>query len=480
MKKGVLLLLCLLYPTLLFSQNTLFFRKGKFIIAQFTDLHWDPKSPKCVETTQAIGTILESEKPDLAVLSGDVVSEDPAIEGWQAIVDIFNKHHVFFTVAMGNHDPEYLTRDEIYDFLLKSPYYVGEKGPKDISGCGNCVIPIYGSQKSDTVKALIYSIDSNDYETNKLYGMYDKIHFDQIEWYREQSRIFTAKNGGKPLPSLAFFHIPLLEYNEVVKGGEFLGNYKDEGIGSSKINSGMFASFLDMKDVMGVFAGHDHNNDFIGIYKGVALGYGRVSGEDAYGDLTRGARIIELHEGEFSFDTWISTPLGKEPVYYFPSGLNSQEEQTMSYSPAVKVSPSKHGVEYRYYEGKCKSIENITLCEQKDSGVMKNFSIVEAPAEDHFAYQFRTFIKIPERGVYRFYTFSDDGSALYIDGKLVVNNDGGHSSRRVEGKIALEKGFHELNLLYFEDYMGQELNVGISGRFIKEKLLPDDILFLPN
>ncbi|MBR6432894.1 MAG: metallophosphatase, partial [Bacteroides sp.] len=76
-------------------------------------------------------------------------------------------------------------------------------------------------------------------------------------------------------------------------------------------------------------------------------------------------------------------------------------------------------------------------------------------------------------------TFSDDGSALYVDGQLVVDNDGGHSGRRAEGKVALEKGLHELRLLYFEDYMGQELEVGYSGKNIQETLLPDDRLFLP-
>lgn len=52
---------------------------------------------------------------------------------------------------------------------------------------------------------------------------------------------------------------------------------------------------------MGVFVGHDHDNDFIGIDKGIALGYGRVTGADAYGELTRGARIIELYEDQFKF-----------------------------------------------------------------------------------------------------------------------------------------------------------------------------------
>ena len=113
-------------------------------------------------------------------------------------------------------------------------------------------------------------------------------------------------------------------------------------------------------------------------------------------------------------------------------------------------------------------------------GVMKNISIKEAAVADHFAYDFHTLIQIPEKGIYRFYTFSDDGSMLYIDGKLVVDNDGGHSARRAEGKIALEKGFHELHLLYFEDYMGQELEVGFSGLDFPEVPLQDEMLFLPN
>ena len=99
---------------------------------------------------------------------------------------------------------------------------------------------------------------------------------------------------------------------------------------------------------------------------------------------------------------------------------------------------------------------------------MKNFSVEEAAVPDHFAYDFRTLVKIPERGVYRFYTFSDDGSKLYIDGKLIVDNDGGHSGRRAEGKVALEAGYHELHLLYFEDTWARNWKSGIrDGMFWK-------------
>lgn len=110
---------------------------------------------------------------------------------------------------------------------------------------------------------------------------------------------------------------------------------------------------------------------------------------------------------------------------------------------------------------------------------MRNISIQEALTKDHFAYDFRTLIKIPEKGVYRFYTYSDDGSKLFIDGKEVVDNDGSHNARLAKGKVALDAGFHELRVLYLEDYMGEALEVGVSSRTIKESVLPDDMLYLP-
>ena len=152
----------------------------------------------------------------------------------------------------------------------------------------------------------------------------------------------------------------------------------------------------------------------------------------------------------------------------------------MEYLPAGKAAAGKQGVSYTYYEGYCKRVADIASCRVAKKGTMNNISIGEAAVADHFAYEFRTWVQIPERGVYRFYTFSDDGSMLYLDGKLVVDNDGGHSARRREGKIALEKGLHELRVLYFEDYMGQELEVGYSGRNILETVLPDAMLFVPD
>ena len=109
--------------------------------------------------------------------------------------------------------------------------------------------------------------------------------------------------------------------------------------------------------------------------------------------------------------------------------------------------------------------------------VLNNFIITEARSEDHFGYDFRSFIKIPEKGVYYFDIASDDGSRLFIDGKEIIDNDGSHSKEFVAGKVALEAGFHEMRIIYFEDYMGQSLKIKITDRYNSSRILPDDMLY---
>ncbi len=470
--KQLLLALSLLCSSA-FAQRQMSFHNGTFKIAQFTDIHWDAKTTNCPKTVAAIRNVIATEKPDLAVLTGDIVTEQPAAKGWQQVINIFEQAQLPFVVTMGNHDAEVLPKDTIYQLLLASPYYIGTRGDSNISGYGNCSVPLYGA---NGVAAVLYFLDSNDYQPHKALGDYDWIHADEIAWYRTTSHTYQQQNAGKPLPALAFFHIPLVEYKEMIAQGTYLGSYDEGEVCAAKLNSGMFTAFAEQGDVMGVFTGHDHSNDLIDTYAGIALAYGRVSGYDAYGSLERGGRIIQLYENARKFDSWVRTSKGVENIFYYPSAITSRDEATLPLLPALNVKPKKQGVSYIYYEGKAKKTADIATMKQVKQGIMPNFSLEAATAKDHFAFVFKAFIKIPKRGVYKFYTYSDDGSRLFIDGKEVVNNDGGHSARRAEGKVALAEGYHELTIPYFEDYMGETLSVGYASRDIPEQLIPNDVL----
>ena len=478
----LLLFVATMFATVLMAQSTkrlAFNSNHQFKIAQFTDIHWSEDSTlKCQRTLATIDAVIKAEKPDLIIITGDVVTDHPAVKGWKSIINFFHNQGIPYVVEMGNHDAEFLSKDSIYTMLTDDPVYVGVKG-NQVNGYGNMTIALHASDGSDTVKNVLYLLDSNDYPKNKLHSVYDWIHFDQIEWYRRESDRFTAKNGGKPIPSLAYFHIPLSEYDNLKGQIETYGIEKDGyGFGSRDINSGLFASFLDKGDVVGVFVGHNHQNDFIGIRADVALAYGRCSGWNAYGVLQRGGRIVMLNEGSHHFDTWITTEKGKEAVYHCPSGITSIDESS-EYLKALNVKPKKNGVAYSYYEGNILSCKEIDGLKPLKKGIMKNFSIDDAPAEDHFAYVFDALFNAPEKAVYKFRLRSDDGAQLFIDGKLIIDNDGSHSANYMVTKVALEKGFHNIHIKYFEDYMGQELKLNYQAPNIDDTPISDDMLFVP-
>ena len=130
---------------------------------------------------------------------------------------------------------------------------------------------------------------------------------DQIRWYRENSAKYTKQNGGTPLPSLAFFHIALPEYNQAASDETaiLVGTRKEKAC-APQLNSGMFASMKEMGDILGVFVGHDHDDDYAVFWKGILLAYGRYTGGDTvYNNLSNGARVIEMTEGSTNFRTWI-------------------------------------------------------------------------------------------------------------------------------------------------------------------------------
>ena len=74
---------------------------------------------------------------------------------------------------------------------------------------------------------------------------------------------------------------------------------------------------------------------------------------------------------------------------------------------------------------------------------------MQSVVED-FAIRFRAELRVDVPGVYTFELYSDDGSQLYINGKLVVDNDGIHATIRQQGSIRLGTGMHPVEIHYFQ------------------------------
>lgn len=213
-----------------------------------------------------------------------------------------------FAIVWGNHDDEQdMSRPELSRFIQDMPGNLTGT-IEGLSGVSNYVLPIWSSDESKEA-AVLYCLDSHAYSPLKSVKGYDWIKPDQVAWYTARSAALTAKNEGKPLPALAFFHIPVPEYNEAAstESALLIGTRKEKACAPA-LNTGLFTAMLEGGDVMGTFVGHDHVNDYVVYWKGILLGYGRFTGgKTVYHDIPggNGARVIELTEGERKFKSWI-------------------------------------------------------------------------------------------------------------------------------------------------------------------------------
>ncbi len=305
------------------------FKNGTLKIVQFTDTHIELAEQENLEVYTTVERVIEAEKPDLVVFTGDIVTEDNPQEAYKRLFAIVEKYKTPWAMVFGNHDSEHnFPRKELALFLQKFPYCMNND-KAETYGYSNFVLPVLA--KDGKPAAQLYFMDSNMYSTlEPLVGGWGWFTHEQVGWYREQSRKITASNNGKPFPALAFFHIPLPEYtsawnNKVIPP---IG-VKNEDECSPVLNTGMFAAMLESGDVMGTFVGHDHINDYIGIHYGIALAYGRVTktmGDPE--DPKAGGRVIVLKEGNREFDTWIREGNGSKMLECnYPGSFGKVQEK---------------------------------------------------------------------------------------------------------------------------------------------------------
>ncbi len=280
---------------------------GTFTIVQLTDIHYTGAAGLSEHVPAMLTRLIGQEKPDLIVLTGDVIYRRPGAARMAEMCGIIGGTGIPYAVTLGNHDAEQgITQDELHALLRTLPLCVN--GRYAAEGAHDFVIPVYTADGT-TEEARIYVMDSNDYNADD--HSYKGFEPAQVAWYGAQCAEAAARNGRKAT-GLMFFHVPLPEYAEAF-AEERLSGSRLEGECPPRDNAGMFRALVDGGEVIGVFTGHDHSNDYVAQKEGIALGYGRYSGGyGEYQELVSGIRVIRLQQGRRGFTTWIRQANGRE------------------------------------------------------------------------------------------------------------------------------------------------------------------------
>ena len=143
----------------------------------------------------------------------------------------------------------------------------------------------------------------------------------------------------------------------------------------------------------------------------------------------------------------------------------------------VGIDDQNSRLHYEYYEGDFSVLPDFDTLTPAAVGMAPWFTLMPRAVTNQFAFRYDGCIEITKQGNYIFYTNSDDGSRLYIDGALVVDNDGVHVPRERSGNVNLSIGLHALRVTYFEGFGGETLDVRYQGPTIPKQFVPVRVLF---
>lgn len=144
-----------------------------------------------------------------------------------------------------------------------------------------------------------------------------------------------------------------------------------------------------------------------------------------------------------------------QTIVITPTGKRSQVTHTVMYNkaqlPAVAYQGNTTGLKYQLLTGTFANTTQFKDAVVVDSGIVKSFNpLVLKKNNQGFGVIYSGFIRIDADGVYQFSTRSDDGSVLIIDDQPVVDNDGKHPLLEQAGAVALQKGYHQITVKYFD------------------------------
>lgn len=211
---------------------------GRFKIMQLADLHLSTGTGVCREpvpaelvpgqkceadprTLEFVERLLDEEKPDFVVLSGDEVNGETAKDAQSALfksVKLLVDRKIPYAAIFGNHDDEGdLKRPELMAILEELPYSLSSAGPEDVDGVGNYIVEVLGHGTTTHSALTLYLLDTHSYSPDeRQFRGYDWVKPSQIRWFKNKSQGLKAKHHeySHMHMNMAFIHIPLPEYRE--------------------------------------------------------------------------------------------------------------------------------------------------------------------------------------------------------------------------------------------------------------------------
>jgi hypothetical protein len=325
--------------------------------------------------------------------------------------------------------------------------------------------------------SVLGDLTSVDASYNSIYGMI------KSEWKLGEGK-FTW-NVTIPANTTATVYVPTLENEDVSEGNTLAKN--SDGV-----------KFVKWEDNLAIFEIQSGSYSFSsnGVKKIATVPYlptPVISPADTL--LTTGSRMsvriscpnaaAKIHYTTDGTPVSESSPVYDKPLdisgnvvvqaQAFGKGYHSSNQAKVVYN---FVDPAKNGILWTRYDGQFIQIPDLAKMKPVEHGVAYKFDLKKIKLPKYnFVLQLKTFIQIDKEDDYTLYITSNDGSKLYLDDKLFVDNDGEHGAKEMSNTAHLTKGRHPIKVEYFQSGGSTVLSMSYSSGEISYRPVPESILF---
>ncbi|RLS22869.1 MAG: cytochrome c1 [Planctomycetota bacterium] len=168
-----------------------------------------------------------------------------------------------------------------------------------------------------------------------------------------------------------------------------------------------------------------------------------------------------------SLTNFLENPHQVRPSGRMPAVLKDKKEAhavACYLLQSAKTSPKSAGVlKFEYFEGSWTKLPDFTKLKANAKGIASDFDVEVAQKANNNALRFEGWFKLQSAGKYTLHLGSDDGSKIWIDGKLIIDNDGIHPHTVISKTVELYKGEHKVEVGIFDGGGEYSLTVEIES-----------------
>lgn len=138
----------------------------------------------------------------------------------------------------------------------------------------------------------------------------------------------------------------------------------------------------------------------------------------------------------------------------------------------------KPGLKFSYYEGVWDSLPDFSKLTSIKTGTTNNIDLKMALKNENFAIRFEGYIHITEKALYNLWVTSDDGSKVYFNNQLLLNNDGLHGAEKpAVNLVPLNPGYYPVKIEYFQKAGNKGITFGYLIGKNKPVPVPKEMFF---